>query len=83
MGLVMGLLTLPLAPVRGVGWVVDKIRLAAEQELNDPAAVQEELASLERAREEGRIEEEEFRQREDALLARLMAARQQQPPHGI
>lgn len=76
MGLVTQLLALPLAPVRGVGWVVDKVRLAADQELNDPAALQEELASLERAREEGRIEEEEFRRREDALLAQLMTARQ-------
>ncbi|MCA6093256.1 gas vesicle protein GvpG [Streptomyces sp. SCA3-4] len=83
MGLFVELLTLPLAPVRGVGWVVDKIRLAAEQELNDPTALQEELASLERAHEEGRIEEQEFRQREDALLAQLMATRQQQPPHGL
>ncbi|MFF7731289.1 gas vesicle protein GvpG [Streptomyces sp. NPDC008001] len=83
MGLVTGLLGLPLAPVRGVGWVVDKIRLAAEQELDDPTALQEELASLERAREEGRIDEEEFKRREDALLEQLMATRQQQPPHGL
>ncbi|MEU1672144.1 gas vesicle protein GvpG [Streptomyces roseifaciens] len=55
MGLVLELLALPLAPVRGVGWVVDKVRLAAEQELNDPAALQEELTCLEREREEGRI----------------------------
>ncbi|MEU2851839.1 gas vesicle protein GvpG [Streptomyces syringium] len=82
MGLVAGLLTLPLAPVRGVVWVVDKVRLAAEQELNDPSVLQEELASLERAREEGRIGEEEFAQQEDALLARLMAARQQRSPYG-
>ncbi|MBP2401136.1 gas vesicle protein GvpG [Streptomyces syringium] len=82
MGLVAGLLTLPLAPVRGVAWVVDKVRLAAEQELNDPAVLQEELASLERAREEGRIGEEEFAQQEDALLARLMTARQQRFPSG-
>ncbi|MFC0599891.1 gas vesicle protein GvpG [Streptomyces palmae] len=76
MGLITGILTLPLAPVRGVGWVVDKVRLAAEQELDDPAALQEELASLERARSEGRISEEEFGQREEELLAQLMAGRQ-------
>ncbi|MFD7280335.1 gas vesicle protein GvpG [Streptomyces sp. NPDC059862] len=71
MGLVFEILALPLAPVRGVGWVLDKVVRAAEQEAYDPAPVQAELADLERARTEGRIDEEKFAQREQELLQRL------------
>ena len=71
MGLITGILTLPLAPVRGIGWVVDKLVAAAEQEAYDPAPVQEALANLERDRTEGRIDEEDFERREEALLHRL------------
>ncbi|WP_149825999.1 gas vesicle protein GvpG [Streptomyces tailanensis] len=71
MGLVGNILTFPFAPVRGVGWVVDKVRQAAEEEYYDPAPVQEELVNLERARTEGRIDEEQFARREEELLHRL------------
>lgn len=36
MGLVTGILTLPFAPVRGVGWVLDKVVRTAEDEYYDP-----------------------------------------------
>ncbi|MFF4348176.1 gas vesicle protein GvpG [Streptomyces sp. NPDC001530] len=71
MGLLTQIATFPLAPVRGVGWVLDKIVMAAEDQLYDPGPVQEQLSELERARTEGRIEDEEFEQREDELMARL------------
>lgn len=70
-GLVTEILALPLAPLRGVGWVLDKVARAAEEEFYDPAPVQEELVKLERARTEGHIDDEEFAQREDELLHRL------------
>ncbi len=70
-GLVGTILSLPVAPVRGVGWVVDKVRQVAEDEYYDPGPVQEELVNLEQARTEGRIGEEEFTRREDELLGRL------------
>lgn len=70
-GLLGTILTLPVAPVRGVGWVIDKVRQAAEDQYYDPGPVQEELVNLERARTEGRIDEEEFTRREDELLGRL------------
>ncbi len=75
MGLVTGILTLPLAPVRGIGWVLDKVVRAAEDKYYDPAPVQEELVNLERARNQGRIDEEEFTRREDELLQRLQEIR--------
>lgn len=71
MGLLTGILTLPLAPVRGVGWVVDRVVEAAEREYYDPEPVERELASLEKDLLEGRIDQETFDRREDPLLDRL------------
>lgn len=71
MGLVTGILTLPFAPVRGIGWVLEKVVRTAEDEFYDPAPVQEALVNLERARTEDRIDDEEFARQEEALLQRL------------
>jgi hypothetical protein len=71
LGLVTEILLLPFAPVRGVGWVVDKLVRTAEEEAYDPTPVQEALANLERDRIEGRIDEEESARREEELLHRL------------
>ncbi|MFB7863037.1 gas vesicle protein GvpG [Streptomyces sp. NPDC056069] len=71
MGLLTEILILPAAPFRGVSWVLDKVLQAAEQEYYDPGPVQEALAALEREREAGRIDDEEFEKREEPLLQRL------------
>ncbi|MFF1833464.1 gas vesicle protein GvpG [Streptomyces sp. NPDC058231] len=71
MGLFTQIVTLPLAPVRGVGWVVDHVLEAAENEYYDPAPVQQALAALEADLLAGRIDEETFDRREDELLDRL------------
>jgi cytochrome c-type biogenesis protein CcmH/NrfG len=71
MGLLTGLLTLPLAPLRGTAWVVDQVIAQAEREAYDPEPVLRRLAALERDLVEGRIDEEEFDAREDELLDRL------------
>jgi hypothetical protein len=71
MGLVTGLLTLPLAPLHGAGWVLDQMITHAEREFYDPEPVRRELADLERALLEGRIDEEEFDVSEDELLDKL------------
>lgn len=71
MGLLTQIFTLPLAPVRGVGWVMQRVAGAAEQQYYDPAPVQKQLAELAQALDEGRIDEEEFDRREDELLDRL------------
>jgi hypothetical protein len=75
MGLITGLLTLPLAPVRGVAWVGEQVALEAERELNDETRVRRELAQLEMELELGRIDEQEFEELEDRLLERLTRAR--------
>jgi hypothetical protein len=74
-GLITGLLTLPLAPVRGTVWLAERIQEQAEQELHDEGAIRAELMALEAAREAGEIDEEEATRAEDALLERLIAAR--------
>ncbi|MEW1908525.1 gas vesicle protein GvpG [Kitasatospora sp. NPDC085895] len=71
MGLLTGLLTLPLAPVRGVVWVAERVAEAAEQTFYDPAPVEEELKALERDLLAGRIDEAAFEEREEELLDRL------------
>lgn len=71
MGMLSQVLTLPLAPVRGAGWIAERLRDAAEQQYYDPAPVRRELAELEQALLDGRIDEEEFDRREDELLERF------------
>ncbi|MGW7367022.1 gas vesicle protein GvpG [Streptomyces sp. NPDC054841] len=71
MGLLTQIATLPLAPVRGVAWVMERVLEAAENEYYDPAPIQRELAELEAELEAGHIDEETFDRREDELLDRL------------
>ena len=75
MGLISGLLTLPLAPVRGVAWVGEQIAAEADREMNDETRVRSELARLGVELELGRIGEAEFEEQEDRLLERLARAR--------
>ena len=78
MGLITGLLTLPLAPVRGVVWLGEQLEKEAHRQWSDPAVVQRELAAVEAAYEAGELTEAERDEREDALVARLFDA----PPGG-
>ncbi len=71
MGLLTYLLTLPVAPVRAVTWVAERVVEQAEEEYYDPAPVRRELADLEQMLLNGEIDQEEFGFREDELLDRL------------
>jgi hypothetical protein len=71
MGVLTQLLTLPLAPVRGAVWVIERVVDEAENEYYDPGPVERELATLERRLLAGEINEGTFDQREDELLDRL------------
>ena len=73
MGLLTGLLTLPLAPVRGTIWVAERLLEEAERQLNDPAALEQQLLEAEEHYERGEISAEEFERIEDELLRRLTA----------
>ena len=53
MGLITQLLTLPIAPVRGVVWVAEQIRDEAESQYFDPATIQAALEDVDARREAG------------------------------
>jgi hypothetical protein len=73
MGLISGLLTLPLAPVRGVSWIADQLLEAADRQVNDPGVIRAQLAALNREFEDGQISAQEFEEEEERLLDRLHA----------
>lgn len=75
MGLISGLLTLPLAPVRGTAWLAERIQEQAEQELYDEDVIRAQILELEEARSSGDYDEEELAAAEDVLIERLMASR--------
>lgn len=75
MGLVSGLLTLPLAPVRGVGWIAEKLMEQAYEQEFSPEAVRRQLNAAQRDLEEGRMAEEQYEEIEELLIDRLLAAR--------
>ena len=71
MGLFTGLLTLPLAPVRGTVWIAEQLAAEAERELQDERSVRRQLREAERQFELGAITAEEYEAIEDELLTRL------------
>lgn len=73
MGLVTGLLTLPLAPVRGVVWVAEQLYEQAERQLDDPEVVRLQLLEVAAARDAGALTEEEAAEQEAELVRRLWA----------
>jgi Gas vesicle protein G len=75
-GLISGLLLLPLAPVRGTVWIAERLLEQAEAELNDEGTIRAQLMEIDRAREAGEIGEAEAAEAEDILLARLIATRE-------
>ena len=75
MGLISGLLTLPLAPLRGTVWIAERLQEQAETELYDESAIRAGLLELEAAREGGQFDEEELAAAEDELIERLMEIR--------
>lgn len=75
MGIVTGLLGLPLAPVRGVVWLAEQIRDQAEEQYYDPVRIRAQLERVDEARRSGELPEEECDALEEELLQRLMARR--------
>lgn len=71
MGLLTGLLTLPLAPVRGVAWLAEQVRTQAEHELTGRESISDRLAEVERRREAGEISLEESTELEEQILDEL------------
>jgi len=74
-GLITGLLTLPLAPVRGTVWLAERIQEQAEREYYDESAIRAGLQEIDEARASGDQDERELDEIEDALIERLLEIR--------
>jgi Gas vesicle protein G len=73
MGLLSGLVLLPLAPLRATIWIAEQLATYAEAELNDERAIRRLVIDAEKALEAGELTEAEFDRIEDELLDRLDA----------
>ncbi len=73
MGLISGLLTLPLAPVRGVALLAELIAEEAQRELAEVESPQRALAELEAARAAGELSDEQFAELETELIELILA----------
>jgi gas vesicle protein GvpG len=80
MGLITGLFTWPVAPVRGVAWIADQVLDEAERQWADPAAVERALAEVDAKRQSGELSDQEAAELEEELVARLIHDRGD--PHG-
>jgi hypothetical protein len=82
MGLIVGLLTLPLAPVRGTAWIAEKMLEQAENELYDEDVILRKFMELEMDRDAGTIDVAEAEAIEEDLFERLMTAREMAAQRG-
>lgn len=71
MGILSGLVLLPLAPLRGTIWLAERLAEHAERELDDEVVVRRLLLEAEEALERGDLTLDEYDQIEDELLDRL------------
>jgi hypothetical protein len=72
MGLLTGLITLPLAPVRGVAWVSEQVRAYAQQEYAGRETIAGRLAEIAAARAAGEISAEHAAELEQEVLDDLL-----------
>jgi hypothetical protein len=77
---VMGLfklLTFPVSgPLVGTKWALKTLMSEAERRYYDEAAIRQEMAELERRMLAGQVDDETFDRQEEALLDRLLEARE-------
>ena len=71
MGLVTGLLTLPLAPVRGTVWVAEQLAAEAERQVREAQSPRRRLIEAERQLELGLLSLDEYEAIEDEALDAL------------
>jgi hypothetical protein len=76
MGLLSKILFFPVTgPVAGIRWSLEKVQSVVETELTDDSGVRQELMELQMLLELGDIDDEEYREREAALMSRLREVR--------
>jgi PHD/YefM family antitoxin component YafN of YafNO toxin-antitoxin module len=78
MGIFTGLLTLPLAPIRGTVWIAEQLAAEAERELHGEKSARRRLAIAERQLDVGVISLEEYEAIEEEALDRLEAEEERQ-----
>jgi hypothetical protein len=71
MGLFTGLLTLPLAPVRGAAWVVQQVADEAERQADDQSQLRRQLLQLELDRDAGLIDDGDYERASDSVLDQI------------
>jgi len=71
-GLVTGVVTWPLAPVRGTLWVAEQVLQEAERQWYDPSTIQRELDGIASRRDAGDLTAEEADRLEEELVQRLL-----------
>lgn len=71
--MLLSLLSLPLAPVRGVEWLARLLQEQANRELYDPATVWRQLEELEDAAADGQLTEDELAEAQQQIIDRLIA----------
>ena len=74
MGLISNVVLLPLAPVRGVGWVAQVLAEEAERRMAAEASPTRALEDLAAAVANGEISPEEAELREAEIVERMLAA---------
>lgn len=74
MNLLVSLLMLPVAPVRGVLWVAERLQDEVNRQYYGEGAIVRELRQVDEARKSGQLNEEEAAQREEELLQRRLSA---------
>ena len=67
-----------LAPVNGFKFILGQIQKMADQELNDDSLIKEQLLELQMRYELEEVSDEEFREREKELFARLRVIKMRQ-----
>ncbi|HEY3507239.1 MAG TPA: gas vesicle protein GvpG [Actinocatenispora sp.] len=72
MGLVTGLLTLPLAPVRAVVWLGEAVRDQVDAQTRDPAAMRRQVEEIEEREQAGELSPDEAREAQQAVLDRAV-----------
>ncbi|MES2358764.1 MAG: gas vesicle protein GvpG [Gemmatimonadota bacterium] len=76
MGLLSSILLAPfIGPWDGTMWTLDKVRRAVEDELTDDSTIKEDLMRLQLELEAGDIDEDEYLEREKAIMLRLREVR--------
>lgn len=83
MGLLTGVLTFPLAPVRGTVWIAEQVLEEAERQYYDPGSIRRHLEEIDDLRQQGLITEEDAEEVEDELVARLLESRRRGAGEGL